>query len=177
MADGPVSHDTPLPGPAAFGQAGRLGTGQQAEQPIAQQRHAGPVTSLLFDDLKAAAGGALGLRASRIERIALPLSRPSRRRVRWMLRGSLTVQGLGEITASLQRGGRCKRFTLRGTAQQPGPNGELPVRHLPLDMTITEARSSVKRDRVEALLWLEASVAGGQADAAVTVDSLDIAAV
>lgn len=171
-------HLPSLPPAAAegFGPALRHGPGSAGVRQVASQAHAGRVASLLFDDLQLRAGPAEAPWRSHAESLNLPLQQASRRRIRWMLRGSLVVTGSAVASICLQAEGRCKRFSLRGPAQASSAAGPAMRSHA-LALSLTLPRHLVPRRRTTAVVWLEVTADQAGDHALATVDSLDIALV
>jgi len=162
---------------SAFGRATSNGTGSSATHELPGQTGIANVHSLLFDDLRVQAGSGAALEGWRVEVLTLPLTRPSRRRVRVTLRGQLTVVRKGQARASLSCESRRVSMQVLGRAQGVSPAGALPMRDHGLDLSFTLPRSVTTRTMIRLLILLEASALTEESQAEVVVDSVDIQAI
>lgn len=159
-----------------FGRVTTLGVDSSSAQELPGQTGISRVHSLLFDDLRTQAGSGAALQGWRIQVLTLPLTRPSRRRVRVTLRGQLVVVGMGQARASLSCDSCRISSYLLGREQSASPDGALPTRERELGLTITLPRSVRPRTQIRLQILLEADALTPDSQAAAFVDSLDVEA-
>lgn len=161
---------------SAFGTATSNGTDGSSVHELPGQTGIANVRSLLFDDLRVRAGSGAALEGWRVEVLTLPLTRPSRRRVRVTLRGQLTVVRIGQARASLSCESRRVSMQVLGREQGESPEGALPTRDRSVDLSFTLPRSVAPRTAIRLLILLESSALSAESQADAVVDSVDIEA-
>lgn len=161
---------------AVFGAATNQGVDSTSVVELQGQTAIGRVRSLLFDDLRLQAGSGEALEGWRVEVLSLPLTEPSRRRVRLTLRGRLTVVLKGQARVSL--GCESRRIAAEVICREVQPllTGALPSRDRSLDISLVLPRSTRPRTLIRIVVLLESSVEFAEAQAEAVVDSIDIEA-
>lgn len=137
----------------------------------------GRVSSFLFDSLRHQAGSGAPLVGWRVEVVSIPLQKASRRRIRLTLRGALMIVRNGQARVALGCGSRRASTELIGRETQPLPNGALPSRQRPLDLSVVIPRSARPRAELRVLIFIDVSADSPDAQSDAVVDSLDIEAI
>jgi hypothetical protein len=166
----------PISDTAVFGRAARQGIDASSAVDLPGQTAIGRVRSLLFDSLRLQAGSGEGLDGWRAEVLSMPLTKPTRRRIRLILRGQLTVVRKGQARVSISCQSRRLSAELICREAQPLPTGALPTRDRSLNLSLVLPRSVRPRTEIRILVFLEATVQSGEAQAEAVVDSIDVEA-
>lgn len=159
-----------------FGHATNHGADSTSAVDLQSQTAIGRVRSLLFDDLRLQAGSGEALDRWRVEVLSVPLTKPSRRRIRLTLRGQLTVLRPGQARASLSCESRRISNEVICREAQPLPTGALPSRNRSLEFSLVLPRSTRPRALIRIVVLLETTVQVAEAQAEVAVDSIDVEA-
>jgi len=161
---------------SVFGRATTQGIDSSSMLDLPGQTAIGRVRSLLFDNLRLLAGAGAALDGCRVEVVTLPLTRPSRRRIRLTLLGQLNVLRKGQARVSLGCESRRASAEVIARDAQASPTGELPSRGRSLHLSITLPRSSRPRTLVRILMLLEGTAETADAQVEAVIESIDVEA-
>lgn len=161
---------------SVFGRAATQGTDGSSIHDLPGQTAIGRLCSLIFDNLHMQAGSGTALNGWRVEVLTLPLTRPSRRRVRVTLRGQIYIVCGGQARVSVSCESRRASAELIARNTQALPTGELPSQERSLNLSLTLARSSRPRKLIRILMLLEGTAETEAAQVEATIDSIEIEA-
>jgi hypothetical protein len=159
-----------------FGRATTQCVDSSSAQELTGQTGTSSVHSMLFDDLRTQAGSGAALQDWRVQVLTLPLTRPTRRRVRVTLRGQLVVVRMGQARASLSCESRRASAHVLGRERPVSQDGALPTRERSLCLSFTLPRSVRPRTHIRLQILLEADALNPECQAEAVVDSLDVEA-
>lgn len=161
---------------SVFGRATTQGVDSTSMLDLPGQAAVGRVRSLIFDNLRLQVGSGSTLNGCRVEVVTLPLTRPSRRRIRLTLLGQLNVVRKGQARVSLGCESRRASADVISRNAQASPTGELPSRGRSLRVSITLPRSSRPRTLVRILMLLEGTAETADAQVEAVIESIDVEA-